>query len=83
LEICRNFKKGESRVRKAQKIYFNGKGPFSSINVFTTRIGMIQHGAKVGVPFVPRTSEEEEFAEGVLNYHRIVEDPNYGSKKEE
>jgi len=72
-------------MEKAPRIHFTGKGPFSSINAFTTRIGMIQaaHVFGLGGNALVSTidnSEDPEFVEGVLNYHKIAEDPNYGSK---
>jgi hypothetical protein len=54
-------------------------GPFSSINEFTTRIGNFEAARMLGLDY-DALSEDEEFAEGVVNYHKIAEDPIWGKK---
>lgn len=67
------------------KNIFHGKGPFSSINTFTTRIGMIRATKVFGLGGdalinAIDNSEDPEFVEGVVNCHKIAEDPNWGRK---
>ncbi len=59
------------------KNLFHGKGPFSKINILTTRIRMIEAVKKFGMggdalnDAVDR-SEDSEFVEGVINPHKYL-----------
>lgn len=64
-------------MEKAECTYFNGEGPFSSINKFTTRIQMAKACVLLGIPF-----ESDEFTEGVLNADRIISEGDFFEKNE-
>ncbi|HRZ95607.1 MAG TPA: hypothetical protein P5262_03530 [Candidatus Moranbacteria bacterium] len=73
-------------MHKGPKRWFSGKGPFSEINAFSTRIQMAKaikcHGAGGdAVHQALADSENPEFVEGVVNAHKIATDPNYGKKE--
>lgn len=73
-------------MEKKKRIYFTGKGPFSKINLLTTSISNIEAARKYGLGgdalmHSIDNSEDPEFVDGVLNYHKIANDPDYGKEK--
>ncbi|OGI28553.1 MAG: hypothetical protein A2288_03390 [Candidatus Moranbacteria bacterium RIFOXYA12_FULL_44_15] len=67
---------------KKGKSIFHGRGPFSSINLLTTRIRMIEAVERFGIggdaaKAALRESENLEFIDGVVNAHEIAKDPNW------
>ena len=73
-------------MKKKNRIRFSGKGPFSSINLLTTEIRTIEAVKRYGLGGDAAhqaidESNDPEFVDGILNYHKIAEDPDYGRKK--